>query len=71
MSTEHWAGHDLGNELINGEKVSGSDEVMVSERLGGLLKHYDGSAAWLQSRFGLAIYPRSFMSALLAVVRRR
>ncbi len=35
----------LGNELIHGEKNSGSDEVMVSERLGGRLKHCHRSAA--------------------------
>ncbi len=35
----------LGNELISGEKDSGSGEVIVSERLGGLLKHYHRSTA--------------------------
>ncbi len=35
----------LGNELINEEKDPGSGEVIVSERLGGLLKHYHRSAA--------------------------
>ncbi len=35
----------LGNELINGEKDSGSGQVIVSERLGGLLKHYHRATA--------------------------
>ncbi len=35
----------IGNELIDCLEDSGSGEVIVSERLGGLLKHYHRSAA--------------------------
>ncbi len=35
----------IGNELISGSEDSGSGEVIVSERLGGLLKRYHRSAA--------------------------
>ncbi len=44
---QHRPHQGIGNELINGEKdsSSGSGEVIVSERLGGLLKHYHRSAA--------------------------
>ncbi|MCP5041471.1 MAG: transposase family protein [bacterium] len=35
----------VGNELIAGSKDSGNGEVIVSERLGGLLKHYHRAAA--------------------------
>ncbi len=35
----------IGNELIDGEKSSGTGELIVSERLGGLLKHCHRAAA--------------------------
>ncbi|MCP5043553.1 MAG: transposase, partial [bacterium] len=34
----------IGNRLIAGSKDSGNGEVIVSERLGGLLKHYHRAA---------------------------
>ncbi len=57
---------ETGNELIAGSKDSGTGEVIVSERLGGLQKHYhraaagdettgDGKKTGLRSNLGPAI----------------
>jgi transposase InsO family protein len=45
---EHYHQHrphqGLGNELIDGKPASGTRDVVMRERLGGLLRHYERGA---------------------------
>ena len=47
--TEHYHAErphqSLGNEVIDGDKSTGDGDIIVNERLGGLLKSYRRSAA--------------------------